>query len=44
MTICARTFSKALDFGDLQGAFLPLVIAIPVLLGLGVALLRKQET
>jgi ribosome-dependent ATPase len=44
MTIARGTFSKALDFRDLQGAFLPLVIAIPVLLGLGVALLRKQET
>jgi ribosome-dependent ATPase len=44
MTIARGTFSKALDFNDLQGAFLPLIIAIPVLLGLGVALLRKQET
>ncbi|GEP61480.1 ribosome-associated ATPase/putative transporter RbbA [Reyranella soli] len=44
MTIARGTFSKALDFRDLQGVFLPLVIAIPVLLGLGVALLRKQET
>ncbi|MBI2735997.1 MAG: ribosome-associated ATPase/putative transporter RbbA [Rhodospirillales bacterium] len=43
MTIARGTFSKALDFQDLQGAFLPLIIAIPVLLGLGVALLRKQE-
>jgi ribosome-dependent ATPase len=44
MTIARGTFSKALDFQDLQGAFLPLIIAIPVLLGLGIALLRKQET
>ncbi len=43
MTIARGTFSKALDFQDLQGAFLPLIIAIPVLLGLGVGLLRKQE-
>ncbi len=44
MTIARGTFSKALDFHDLQGAFLPLIIAIPVLLGLGVALLKKQES
>jgi ribosome-dependent ATPase len=43
MTIARGTFSKALDFQDLQGAFVPLLIAIPVLLGLGIALLRKQE-
>ena len=44
MTIARGTFSKGLDFHDLQGAFLPLLAAIPVLLGLGIALLRKQET
>jgi len=44
MTIARGTFSKALDFHDLQGAFLPLLIAIPALLALGVVLLRKQET
>jgi len=44
MTIARGTFSKGLDFADLHSAFVPLVIAIPVLLGLGVALLRKQET
>ncbi|HEY2610139.1 MAG TPA: ribosome-associated ATPase/putative transporter RbbA [Reyranella sp.] len=44
MTIARGTFSKGLDFTDLQSAFVPLVIAIPVLLGLGVAFLRKQET
>jgi ribosome-dependent ATPase len=44
MTIARGTFSKALDFHDLQGAFLPLLAAIPVLLGLGIALLKKQET
>ena len=43
MTIARGTFSKGLDFHDLQSAFLPLIIAIPVMLGLGVALLRKQE-
>ncbi len=42
MTIARGTFSKALGFHELQGSFLPLLIAIPVLLGLGIALLRKQ--
>ncbi|PSJ60254.1 ribosome-associated ATPase/putative transporter RbbA [Pseudaminobacter soli (ex Li et al. 2025)] len=43
VTISRGTFSKALDFHDLAGAFVPLVIAIPVLLALGTALLKKQE-
>ncbi|MYZ49471.1 ribosome-associated ATPase/putative transporter RbbA [Propylenella binzhouense] len=42
VTISRGTFSKALDFGDLSASFLPLLIAVPVLLGLGAALLRKQ--
>ena len=44
MTISRGAFSKALGFGDLAGSFVPLLIAIPVLLGLGVALLKKQAT
>ena len=42
VTISRGTFSKALDFGDLASAFVPLVIAVPVLLGLSAVLLRKQ--
>jgi ribosome-dependent ATPase len=42
VTISRGTFSKALGFPDLWGQFLPLLIAIPVLLGLGAALLKKQ--
>jgi ribosome-dependent ATPase len=42
VTISRGTFSKALGFRDLWGEFLPLLIAIPVLLGLGAALLKKQ--
>jgi ribosome-dependent ATPase len=42
VTISRGTFSKALDFGDLWGAYLPLLLAVPVLLGLGAILLRKQ--
>ncbi|PDQ23116.1 multidrug ABC transporter ATP-binding protein [Mesorhizobium sanjuanii] len=40
--ISRGTFSKALGFDDLSSAFIPLLIAIPVLLGLGTILLRKQ--
>jgi ribosome-dependent ATPase len=40
--ISRGTFSKALEFGDLSASFLPLLIAIPVLLGLGVLVLKKQ--
>jgi ribosome-dependent ATPase len=43
MTISRGTFSKELGFADLYGSFIPLLIALPVLLGLSVALLRKQE-
>lgn len=42
VNITRGTFSKALDFGDLYGSFVPLLIAIPVLLGLGSKLLKKQ--
>ncbi len=44
VTISRGTFSKALDFGDLAGSFLPLLIAIPVLLGLGTLFLKKQAS
>ncbi|WP_407178554.1 ribosome-associated ATPase/putative transporter RbbA [Bradyrhizobium sp. STM 3562] len=42
VTITRGTFSKGLDFGDLTGPFVALLVTVPVLLGLGVALLRKQ--
>jgi ribosome-dependent ATPase len=43
LTIARGTFSKALGFSDLHAAFIPLALAVPVLLGLSAALLRKQE-
>ena len=43
VTISRGVFSKALGFVDLSGAFVPLLIAIPVLVGLATAFLRKQE-
>ena len=42
VNIARGTFSKGLGFGDLTGSFLPLLITIPLLLGLGAALLKKQ--
>jgi ribosome-dependent ATPase len=43
ITISRGTFSKALGFAGLYGSFIPLLIAIPVLIGLSAALLKKQE-
>ncbi|TXL72910.1 ABC transporter ATP-binding protein/permease [Vineibacter terrae] len=42
MTIARGTFSKALDFADLSASFVPLLLAVPVLLFLSAALLKKQ--
>jgi ribosome-dependent ATPase len=42
VTITRGTFSKGLDLGDLTSPFIALLVTIPVLLGLGVALLKKQ--
>ncbi len=44
ITISRGTFSKALGFASLYGSFIPLLIAIPVLIGLSAVFLRKQET
>lgn len=44
LTITRGTFSKALGFSDLSGSFIPLLLAIPILLGLSAAFLKKQET
>ncbi|MDO8837802.1 MAG: ribosome-associated ATPase/putative transporter RbbA [Parvibaculum sp.] len=43
LTISRGTFSKALGFADLQAAFVPLLIAVPVLIAASVVLLKKQE-
>ncbi|RZN35943.1 ribosome-associated ATPase/putative transporter RbbA [Bradyrhizobium sp. Leo121] len=44
VTITRGTFSKGLDFGDLSAEFIALLITIPVLLGVGVVLLKKQAS
>ena len=44
VTICRGVFSKALGFGDLFHPLLSLAVAFPVILGLCVLLLKKQES
>jgi ribosome-dependent ATPase len=43
LTISRGTFSKGLGFAELSPDFLPLLAAVPVLIGLSILLLRKQE-
>ncbi|NIJ40650.1 ribosome-dependent ATPase [Parvibaculum indicum] len=43
LAIARGTFSKALGFSDLSASFIPLVVSIPVLLGLATLFLSKQE-
>ncbi|EIN5463861.1 ribosome-associated ATPase/putative transporter RbbA [Salmonella enterica] len=43
LTIARGTFSKALDLSDLWSLFMPLLIAVPVVMGLSILLLKKQE-
>ncbi|KEF40840.1 MAG: multidrug ABC transporter ATP-binding protein [Cyanobium sp. CACIAM 14] len=44
LLICRGTFSKALGFAELREAFLPLLLAWPLLLGLSTVLLPEQES
>jgi ribosome-dependent ATPase len=44
MVISRGAFSKALDFAGLAPSLVPILIAIPVLLGLATAFLKKQAT
>lgn len=43
INITRGVFSKALDFSDLYDSFKPLLIAVPVILGVAITLLKKQE-
>jgi ribosome-dependent ATPase len=43
LTVARGTFSKGLSFADLQASFIPLLIAVPILIGLSAALLKKQD-
>ena len=45
MLIVSRgVFSKGLGLHDLMGTLVPLLIAVPVVMGAAVALLKKQES
>ena len=41
--ISRGVFNKALQFGDLGGSLVPMAIAVPVIVGAAILLLRKQE-
>ena len=43
LTISRGVFSKGLHFADVQASLLPLLVAVPVLLGASALVLRKQE-
>ena len=44
LTISRGVFNKALGFSGLHASFWPLLLAVPVILGLSILLLKKQET
>ena len=44
LTITRGTFSKALNLFDLQSAFIPLLITVPLVILLSVLFLKKQES
>jgi len=43
LTISRGVFNKSLDFQSLAGSFWPLLLAVPVILGLAVLLLLKKQ-
>ena len=43
-TISRGVFSKALGFEELATALFPLLLSVPILIGLGTVLLKKQES
>ena len=43
-TISRGVFNKALSLQDLQAEFWPMLVAVPVIVGTAIALLKKQET
>lgn len=43
VSLSRGVFNKALGFADLQAAFVPMLLAALVILGLSIVLLRKQE-
>lgn len=43
LAICRGVFNKALNLQDLYSSFIPLLISVPVILGLSIMLLKKQD-
>jgi len=43
LLICRGIFNKALGFSDLLTPFIVLLITVPIILGVGILLLKKQE-
>jgi ribosome-dependent ATPase len=43
-TISRGVFNKALSFGDLRNSLWPLALSAPVILGMAIALLKKQDS
>ncbi len=43
-TISRGVFNKALGLADLHASFWPLLLSVPVILGIAVLLLKKQDT
>ena len=43
-TISRGVFNKALGLGDLYASFWPMLLAVPVIIGSAIALLKKQDT
>ncbi len=43
LIIARGAFSKGLGFADLQASFVPLLLAVPLLIGLAATLLKKQD-
>jgi ribosome-dependent ATPase len=42
-TISRGVFNKALDFHDLRNSLWPLALAVPVILGFAIMMLKKQD-
>ncbi|MBX3687868.1 ribosome-associated ATPase/putative transporter RbbA [Dokdonella sp.] len=43
ITISRGVFNKALGFADLAGSLWPMLLSVPVILGIAIAMLKKQE-
>ena len=43
LLICRGIFNKALNFSDLTAPFIVLLITVPIIMSIGILLLRKQE-